>query len=484
MNLGIISRNVGIALICNAVFMFLSAAVAAINGFDSSFSPLMVSAMITMMVGIFPLIFVRRKNDINTKEGLAILLFAWFLSCIFAMLPYVLWGGPFSVANAWFESASGITTTGATILNDIESLPKGLLFWRSSTHYIGGLGVVVFIMMILPSFGTVRFKMSKMDLDDVSKSNYRYKSGKFIKVIISVYLGITISAFFLLMIAGMPMFDAANHAMSVAATGGFSTRNASIAAYDSPAIELVLAFFMIVSSLHYGLIYASFATRSFKVLKNPVSKFYLSTIFVVTIAVTINILASGLADSFLEGLRNGFFEVVSTISTTGFAITDTSSWPVFSILLLMYVAIQCGCSGSTTSGLRSDRVWILLKAAKAQLVKMAHPNAVVPVKTDGQVIEKEMLSSVSIYVCLYIIFVFVMALVYSLFGFDIMGSMSASISMMSNVGPCFGEFGSSLGSFAAVPAMAKILMGFQMIVGRLGLYSILLVFFVYRRRAA
>lgn len=484
MNIGIISRNVGIALICNAVFMFLSAAVAAINGFDSSFSPLMVSAMITMMVGIFPLIFVRRKNDINTKEGLAILLFAWFLSCIFAMLPYVLWGGPFSVANAWFESASGITTTGATILNDIESLPKGLLFWRSSTHYIGGLGVVVFIMMILPSFGTVRFKMSKMDLDDVSKSNYRYKSGKFIKVIISVYLGITISAFFLLMIAGMPMFDAANHAMSVAATGGFSTRNASIAAYDSPAIELVLAFFMIVSSLHYGLIYASFATRSFKVLKNPVSKFYLSTIFVVTIAVTINILASGLADSFLEGLRNGFFEVVSTISTTGFAITDTSSWPVFSILLLMYVAIQCGCSGSTTSGLRSDRVWILLKAAKAQLVKMAHPNAVVPVKTDGQVIEKEMLSSVSIYVCLYIIFVFVMALVYSLFGFDIMGSMSASISMMSNVGPCFGEFGSSLGSFAAVPAMAKILMGFQMIVGRLGLYSILLVFFVYRRRAA
>lgn len=484
MNIGIISRNVGIALICNAVFMFLSAAVAAINGFDSSFSPLMVSAMITMMVGIFPLIFVRRKNDINTKEGLAILLFAWFLSCIFAMLPYVLWGGPFSVANAWFESASGITTTGATILNDIESLPKGLLFWRSSTHYIGGLGVVVFIMMILPSFGTVRFKMSKMDLDDVSKSNYRYKSGKFIKVIISVYLGITISAFFLLMIAGMPMFDAANHAMSVAATGGFSTRNASIAAYDSPAIELVLAFFMIVSSLHYGLIYASFATRSFKVLKNPVSKFYLSTIFVVTIAVTINILASGLADSFLDGLRNGFFEVVSTISTTGFAITDTSSWPVFSILLLMYVAIQCGCSGSTTSGLRSDRVWILLKAAKAQLVKMAHPNAVVPVKTDGQVIEKEMLSSVSIYVCLYIIFVFVMALIYSLFGFDIMGSMSASISMMSNVGPCFGEFGSSLGSFAAVPAMAKILMGFQMIVGRLGLYSILLVFFVYRRRAA
>lgn len=483
MNVGTISRNVGIALICNAVFMFLSALVAALYDFDSSFSPLMISGIITMMVGVFPLIFVRRKYDINTKEGLAILLLAWLLSCIFAMLPYVLWGGEFSVANAWFESTSGITTTGATILDDIEALPPGLLFWRSSTHYIGGLGVVVFIMMILPSFGTVRFKMSKMDLDDVSKSNYRYKSDKFVKVIITVYLGITISAFLLLVLAGMPLFDAANHAMSVAATGGFSTRNASIAAFDSPAIELILVFFMIVSSLHYGLIYASFATGSPKVLRNPVTKFYLVTILVATLFVSVNLLGSGICNGLFESLRQSLFEVVSTISTTGFAIADTNVWPIFSILLLMYVSIQCGCSGSTTSGLRSDRVLILFKATKAHLTKLAHPNAVVPVKSGGQVIEKEMLSSVSIYVCLYLAVVFVMAMVYSLFGFNLLGSISASLSMMSNVGPCFGNFGSSMGSFAGVPALAKILMGFQMIVGRLGLYSILLIFFVYRKRA-
>ena len=482
MNVGIISRNVGIALICNATFMFLSALVAALDNFDSSFSPLMVSGIITLNVGIFPLIFVRRKHDINTKEGLAILLFAWFLSCIFAMLPYLLWGGEFSVANAWFESASGITTTGATILNDIESLPAGLLFWRSSTHYIGGLGVVVFIMMILPSFGTVRFKMSKMDLDDVSKSNYRYKSDKFIRVIISVYLGITLFAFIFLLLAGMPLFDAVNHAMSVAATGGFSTRNASIAAFNSPAIELVLIVFMIVASLHFGLIYASVATRSFKVLKNSVTKFYLMTILVATLMVTVNLLSSGVGQNFFESLRISLFEVVSTISTTGFAVTDTNVWPVFSILIMLYISAQCGCSGSTTSGLRSDRVLFLLKATYAQLVKLAHPNAVVQVKSDGRVIDRDMLSSVAIYVCLYVIMVFIMALVYSLFGLDLLGSISASFSMMSNVGPCFGQFGSSLGSFADVPALAKIIMGFQMIVGRLGLYSILLVFFVYRRR--
>ena len=483
MNIGVISRNVGIALISCAAFMFLSALVAALDGFDSSFSPLLLSAILTMTVGSFPLIFVRRHKDINTREGLAILLIAWFLCCIFSMLPYVLWGGEFSLVNAWFESASGITTTGATILNDIEALPKGLLFWRSSTHYIGGLGVVVFIMMILPSFGTVRFKMSKMDVEDISKDNYRYKAGKFIRVVVSVYVGITICSFVSLLLAGMPVFDAANHALSVSATGGFSIKNASVAAYGSPLIELVLVFFMIVASLHFGLIYASFATRSFKVLKNPITKFYLSTILAATLLVAVDLVATGTIPNVAEALRHSLFTVVSTISTTGFGSTDTNVWPVFSILILLYCAIQCGCSGSTTSGLRSDRVYLTVKAARAQLIKIAWPSAVVQVKSDGRTIDRDLLSSVSLYVLLYLMITLVMAVVYSAFGLDLLTSVSASVSMMSNVGPCFGSFGSSMSSFAAAPEMVKVLMGGQMIIGRLGVYSILLVFVLYRKRA-
>ncbi|MBR5056605.1 MAG: TrkH family potassium uptake protein, partial [Bacteroidales bacterium] len=272
MNLGIISRYVGIALICNAGFMLLSAAVSAIYGFDSAFSPLLLSSLITFLFGIFPLIFVRGGKDINIREGLAILIAAWLLSCIFGMLPYILWGGEFSVVNAWFESSSGITTSGATILNDIESLPHGLLFWRSSTHYIGGLGVVVFMIMILPSFGSVRFRMSKMEVMDISKDNYHYVTDKFIRVVVTVYIGLTVTAFLALMLAGMPAFDAINHAFSVCATGGFSTKNASIAAYNSVAIEIILMVYMILASLHFGLIYSSFATRSFKVFQNPVTK--------------------------------------------------------------------------------------------------------------------------------------------------------------------------------------------------------------------
>ena len=483
MNWGVISRNVGIALISCAVFMFLSALVAVLDGFDSSFSPLFLSAILTMMAGIFPLIFVRRHKDINMREGLAILLISWFLCCIFSMLPFVLWGGEFTLVNAWFESASGITTTGATILNDIEALPKGLLFWRSSMHYIGGLGVVVFIMLILPSFGTVRFKMSKMDMEDISRRNYQYKSNKFIRVVVTVYAGITVCSFVSLLLAGMPLFDAANHALSVTATGGFSIKNASIAAYDSPLIEWILIFFMIVASLHFGLIYASFATRTFKVLKNPITKFYLATIAVAGLLVAANLVSSGTVPNVWEALRHSYFTVVSTISTTGFGSTDTNVWPVFSILILLYVGIQCGCSGSTTSGLRSDRVYLTFKAARAQLVKIAWPNAVVQVKTGGQAIDRDMITSVALYVLLYLILVLVMSIVYAAFGLDLLTSVSASVSMMSNVGPCFGTFGSSMSSFATAPEVVKVLMGIQMIIGRLGIYSILLVFVLYRKRA-
>ena len=481
MNLGIISRNVGIALICNAIFMLLSAGVAALYSFDSSFSPLVLSALITGIFGIFPLIFVRRSRDINTREGLAILLLAWLLSCIFGMLPYVLWGGEFSLVNAWFESASGITTTGATILQDIEALPHGLLFWRSSSHYIGGLGVVVFIMMILPSFGSVRFRMSKMDVLDVSRENYHYVSNKYVRVIVTVYAGITILSFVSLLLAGMPLFDAANHALSVTATGGFSTRNASIAAFDSPLIEGILIFFMIVATLHFGLIYASFASRSFKVLRNPVTKFYLFTILLTGLAVTLDLYFSHTVDGFLQALREGFFEVTATISTTGFAIADTNGWPVFTTLILLFVAMQCGCSGSTTSGLRSDRVLILMQACRAQIVKFAHPNAVVHVRTGGTIIERDLLESVTTFTILYLFFTFIGGLIYSLFGFDLLESIGISIAMMSNVGPAFGSVG-TMANFAAVPALAKVIMGIQMIIGRLGIVSILMIIPTFNKR--
>ncbi|MDD2594664.1 MAG: TrkH family potassium uptake protein [Bacteroidales bacterium] len=480
MNVGVIARNIGIALIFNALFMFFSLLVSAFNGFDSSFSPLFLSAVITFVFGSFPLIFVKNKNDINTKEGLAIILFSWILSCIFGMIPYVLWGGEFTLANAWFESSSGITTTGATIVNDIEALPKGLLFWRSSTHFIGGLGVVVFMMMILPSLGSIKLRMRQMEISDVSKSNYRYKSNQLIKVVFSVYIGLTISLIILLLCSGMSLFDAVNHAFSTVSTGGFSTRNLSIAAFNSPLIETILMIYMILSSLHFGLIYSSIASRSAKIFRDPVTKFYLTTILIAGLLVTINLRYTGTYDNIWLSLRESFFYVTSVISATGFAIDDTSVWPVFSILILLYISIQCGCSGSTTGGVKSDRVWILFKAARAQLMKIAHPNAVVTVKSGGRIIERDMILNVALFVLVYLFVILIGSMIYAACGLELMESLSSSVALMCNIGPAFGSVG-SLDNFSQVPSFAKIVMGIQMIVGRLGVFSVLIIFTIFRR---
>jgi len=212
-----------------------------------------------------------------------------------------------------------------------------------------------------------------------------------------------------------------------------------------------------------------------------VTRFYLATILISVILVTLSLLVGGVEQNFLQALRQGAFSVVTTISTTGFAISDTSGWPILAILILFYVSVQCGCSGSTSSGVRSDRMFLIFKGAGVQLIKMAHPNAVVQVKSGGQVIDKELLSSVYIYLFIYLFLAFVGSIIYAMTGMGLMESVSSSISMMSNIGPAFGEYG-SMSSFADAPKIAKFVMGIQMIVGRLGLYPVLVLFTLFRKR--
>jgi Trk-type K+ transport systems, membrane components len=261
MNAKAISRNVGYALLVSALFMLLSVLVSFASGNDSALAALLISFTITFTVGIFPFIFVRRSSAITMKEGYLIIVLSWLLSFIFGMLPYALWGGPFTAVNAWFESVSGFTTTGATILDNIELLPNSLLFWRSSTHFIGGLGVVVFLLLIIPESSQMRFRLSNLELSSLSKGKYRFGNAKSITVFTIVYFGIMVASFISYLLAGMSPFDAVNHAMSVTATGGFSTKNLSIGAYNSNAITFVTMFFMLLSSLHFGMVYMTFAFR-------------------------------------------------------------------------------------------------------------------------------------------------------------------------------------------------------------------------------
>ena len=474
MNISVISRYLGIALLANCVFMFLSAGVSALNGFDTAFVPLAISGIITFAAGIFPMIFVRENHAPTIKEGFFIIILAWFLSCIFAMLPYLMWGGEYTLVNAFFESVSGLTTTGATILTDVEALPKGLLFWRSSTHFIGGLGIVVFILLVLPEMSSVRFRLSKMEASEVSREDFRFRSKDKVYVILSVYLILVAANTLALWIAGMSFFDAVNHAFSTVATGGFSTRNASIAAYDSLAIELISEFFMIISAIHFGMLYMLIFNRSLRIFRSPVVRYYLMTIFISTIAISLNLVASGTYESFPEALRQAFFNVASVISTTGFATVDTSLWPGFSIMILIFLLFQCGCSGSTAGGIKSDRMWIFFCGVKKQLKQLLYPNAVVTVKVGGSVVNNSVLFPVVLFIGLYLFLTFVSTLILTLCDIDLLEAFSGTVTMMSNAGPGFGSI-SSISNYNHIPTMGKIIFSIDMLLGRVELYPILLL---------
>ena len=481
MNVKAISVNVGKALLVSALFMFLSMAVSVIYGRDEAFGPLLISFIITLIVGGFPFIFVKGRQPLSLKDGFLTIVFSWFLSFVFGMLPYVLYGGEFTLINAWFESVSGYTTTGSTILNDIEALPASLLFWRSSTHFIGGIGVVVFMLFILPMVSTFKMRLSKLEMTSLSKENYRFRTKEAIRVISSVFVGLTFFSAAAYMLAGMDWFDAINHAFSTAATGGFSTRNASIGAFDSFPVELVSVVFMLVGGMHFGLIYATFAERSFKLFTSPVTKYYLATVGVATVLVSIDLFINGNGGGFWNTIWDSLFNVSSFNSTTGFATADTSCWPSLSILILVFLSIQCACSGSTSGGLKSDRVLIFWKSFKVQLRKQMHPSAVIPVRVGSTVVESSLVSAVNLYIVVYFLLMFIGAALLCMMGVDYLDAFSASISNLGNVGPGFGNVG-SLDNFSQIPAMGKFILALQMLFGRLEIYSLIIMCSIWKWR--
>lgn len=476
MNLRVITKNIGLALLVDAGFMLLSAAVAAYYKFDSSFSPLLLSGMLTLMVALLPIIFVGKgQNRITTSEGLLILFLAWLLSCVFGVMPYALYGGEFSLENAWFESTSGFTATGATILQNVEALPRGLLFWRQATHFIGGLGVVVFMMIILPSAGTVKLRMRQLEVSDMSAGDYNFRSNKIVRVVLTIYVSLMVMCALLFILAGMTVFDAVTQAFSVVATGGFSTRNASLGAFGSRWIEIIAMCFMLISSLHYGLIYSSVTGRNLSVFRNPVVKFFFATIGIGIVLVFASLMLNGVYTNPLEALHQAAFNVVTLGSSTGLATVDTSVWPTFAIMILLYFSVQCGCSGSTTGGVKADRIWLLLRAVRSQIVRTIHPNAVVRIEWNGQSADSGMVNSVASYILIYIIILFICAALYSACGMDLVDSFTGSLACVSNVGPAFGSIG-SLSNYSQVPVVAKIVMALEMIVGRLGFYAAFSIF--------
>jgi trk system potassium uptake protein len=482
MNIKVISRNVGYALLVSALFMFLSILVSVGCGNDSALAALMISFTITFVVGIFPFIFVRKSAAITLKDGYMIIVLSWLLSFVFGMLPYALWGGPFTIINAWFESVSGFTTTGATILENVEALPDSLLFWRSSTHFIGGLGVVVFLLLIIPGSSQMRLRLTSLELSSLSKREYRSGTNKTVYIFTYVYFGMLAASFLLYMLAGMSPFDAINHAMSVTATGGFSTRNLSIGAYDSVAVDLVTMFFMLLSSIHFGMVFVTVVTRSLRPFRNEIFKFYLWSLVIVGAIVTMSLKVHGVEQTWGEALLSGSFHVLSFASTTGFSIADNSVWPVLPSAMLVFVGIWCGMAGSTSGGVKSDRALMLCKEIKYQLKMVLHPASVNEIRINGRVVRQEDVLPHILYLALYFMVVILSVAVCLVLDPDNGHALTATLTSLSNVGISVGDIG-SLGNFNAEPVSTKLLYTLDMFLGRVEIYPILaVVMMLFSRR--
>ncbi|HPN34320.1 MAG TPA: potassium transporter TrkG [bacterium] len=473
MNINAVFRYVGIVLLINALFLLLSALISAIY-LDLALRPLLYSALVTALFGVFPLIYVPPSKRITANEALVTIILSWLLSCLVGTLPYILWGGEFSFTNAWFESVSGYTTTGSSILQDIEALPFGLLFWRSVTNWLGGMGIMLFVLAVLPSMGMAGVLLARAEMSLIAQENFRSTVKSTLKIILTVYIGLTALETVSLMFCGMNLFDSITHSFATIATGGFSCKNASIAHYNSLAVELVIILFMVFSGIHFGLIYSFFFQKNKKAFKGPVVKYYLGALIIGVILMCLNIYHTVFPELF-QSLRYSAFQLISIGTSTGFANADSSVWPPLSQLLLLFFALQCACAGSTSGGIKTDRIVMVYKAMGKQIKLLQHPRAIFTVRLGDKIITDEVLMAAVVFICIYLGITFLATALLALLGMDLLSAFSGVVAAIGNVGPGLGSVGST-SNFSQVPAVGKWILTAAMLLGRLEIYGLIIFF--------
>ena len=477
MRLNVVLRYVGVVMLFIAAFMLVSTGISYLNGVDTAFYPLLLSTLLTTLLGIFPLIFVERHEQISNKEGFCIVVGSWIVACIVSMFPYLIWGGEFTLINALFESVSGYTTTGASILTDIEALPKGLQFWRFSTTWIGGMGVVMFALVILPSLGRNKMTLSNVELSAMAKDNYRYRTQVIVQILLVVYVGLTAISALALRLGGMSWFDALCHAMSACATSGFSTKNSSVAFFDSAVIDTILIVTMGLAGMHFGLIYATVTGKRNNIFRSEVTRWYVGVLLSCSLMIAISLYINDIYPSFWTSLRHATFQFFSLMTTTGFATADSNVWPSFAIIILMFGTIVCACAGSTSGGMKFNRLMLAAKTIRVQMKLQQHPNAVIRIKLDGIVQDSDMVYGVLIFIVTYLIAILAGTALCCLSGMDLLSSFSGTIACIGNVGPGFGQV-YSLGNYAEIPTAAKAILSFIMLLGRLEIFGLIQLFFI------
>ena len=464
-------------LLVLGAFMLLAAGISYVSNVDSAYSPLLMSSLLTLLMGVFPLIFVPRSDRISQKEGYCIVVGSWVLACFVGMFPYLMWGGEFNLVNAWFESVSGFTTTGASILNDIEDLPRGLLFWRMSTCWVGGIGVIMFALVILPSIGRSKMMLTNVELSSLAKDNFNYRTMTLVKIILSVYVGMTVAFTLLLKLGGMCWFDAVCHAMSASSTCGFSTKNASIGFFNSSLIEIIIVLNVVLSGVHFGVIYNTFTGKRNNMFRSEITRTYFIVIAVASVLIALSLWMADIYPTLGASLRSALFHTASLITTTGFATTDCNTWTSFAILILIFCSIVCACAGSTTGGLKIDRLVLAFKTLRTRLRVQQHPTAVFRTKIDGMPQDREIINGVMAYIVAFLLLVLGGTFFNTLFGADLLTGFSSAVSCVSNVGPGFGSVG-TMDNYSLMPVITKLNLTLLMLLGRLEIFGLIQLFFI------
>ena len=477
MRISVVIRYIGIVLLVLAAFMLVAAGISYVNNVDSAYSPLVMSSLLTLLMGCFPMIFVPSTDRISQKEGFCIVVGAWLVSSVVGMFPYLMWGGEFTLINAWFESVSGFTTTGASILNDIEALPRGLQFWRMSSCWIGGVGVIMFALIILPSIGKSKMMLSNVELSSLAKDNFNYRTQTLVRIVLSIYVGLTAITIIALKLSGLNWFDSLCHAMSACSTCGFSNKNLSVGHFNSPVVELILIVAMLIAGMHFGLIYATLTRKPNNIFRSEVTRSYLLMFALSSVMIAISLRAADIYPTALSSLRHAAFQTASLMTTSGFATADCNTWTPFAILILMFCSLICGCAGSTSGGLKVDRLVLALKMLKNKLQSQQHPNVIMRIKVDGFCQDQSMLNGVMVYIVAFMLLVLAGTFINTLFGCDLMTGFSATLACASNVGPGFGEVG-TMDNYSTMPVVVKMCLSFVMLFGRLEIFGLVQLFFM------
>lgn len=473
MNYRTVARLLGILLIVVSVCMATSIAWAAYFSEWETIGAFVAASLATLFIGLGLFVWGRRDSGtIGRREALLVVTAGWVLIGMTGALPYMFDGAFTNYADAFFETVSGFTTTGSTVLTNIEGISKGLHYWRALTHWLGGMGIVVLFIAIFPQLGVGAKHLFKSEVPGPITDGLKPKIRETASILWKIYVGLTVIECGFLYLAGMSVFDAVCHSMATMATGGFSTKNASVAHYQSVTIDVIITFFMFLAGINFALYFSALKGRLFNFFRDAEFRVYIGLVLLATIAVTIDILP--LHGDPLQALRYAAFQVVAVVTTTGFGTDNFDLYPSFSKLLLVGLMFVGGSAGSTAGGMKVSRIMVLSKAAFVEIYHIFRPQAVRTVRLGRSVIPEEVTRSIFGFFALAV-FVFVFgSLFMALLGLDIVTATTSVVATLFNIGPGLAKVG-AVENFAFIPTVGKVFLSFCMILGRLEFYTILVL---------